>query len=170
MKPTNEIYLTEMSLLELSEGKKIYDNDGEMIIHPPTTNELGIMRRKPSILPLVQARLYTLEDAESVRASLYGEEIFDAFPLSDFEDDTGQVRDYLRRESVVNCLLKHANASETIINGDAINIPEFQKCFKKEINKEDINSDVDSELFDDWEDYQVHNFVAKIAIDIMAMR
>jgi hypothetical protein len=41
--PREEIYLTEMSLKELSEGKIIYDDDGEIIIHPPKTNELGIM-------------------------------------------------------------------------------------------------------------------------------
>ena len=42
--PREEIYLTEMSLKELSEGKIIYDDDGEIIIHPPQTDELGIMK------------------------------------------------------------------------------------------------------------------------------
>jgi hypothetical protein len=37
-----EIYLTEMSLKELSEGKIICD--GGVVIHPPKTDELGIMR------------------------------------------------------------------------------------------------------------------------------
>ena len=39
-----EIYLTEMSLKELLEGKPIYEDDGRIIIHPPKTNELGIMK------------------------------------------------------------------------------------------------------------------------------
>jgi len=37
-----EIYLTEMSLKELSEGKIICD--GGVVIHPPKTDELGIMK------------------------------------------------------------------------------------------------------------------------------
>ena len=37
-----DIYLTEMSLKELLEGKEIYEED-DIIIHPPKTNELGIM-------------------------------------------------------------------------------------------------------------------------------
>ncbi len=39
-----EIYLTEMSLKELLEGKPICEDDGRMRIHPPKTNELGIMK------------------------------------------------------------------------------------------------------------------------------
>jgi hypothetical protein len=42
--PREEIYLTEMSLKELAEGKIIYDDDGEIVIHPPTTHELSIIR------------------------------------------------------------------------------------------------------------------------------
>ena len=38
-----EIYLTEMSLKELLEGKIICE-DHRIVIHPPKTNELGIMR------------------------------------------------------------------------------------------------------------------------------
>jgi hypothetical protein len=41
--PREEIYITEMSLKELLEGKTIYDDDGWIVIHPPKTNELGIM-------------------------------------------------------------------------------------------------------------------------------
>ena len=37
-----DIYLTEMSLKELLEGKEIYQDD-DIVIHPPKTNELGIM-------------------------------------------------------------------------------------------------------------------------------
>jgi len=37
-----DIYLTEMSLKELLEGKEICEED-DIIIHPPKTNELGIM-------------------------------------------------------------------------------------------------------------------------------
>ena len=39
-----DIYLTEMSLLELLQGKEIFEDDGRLILHPPTTDELGIMR------------------------------------------------------------------------------------------------------------------------------
>lgn len=39
-----DIYLTEMSIKELLEGKEIYEDD--IIIHPPKTNELGIMVKK----------------------------------------------------------------------------------------------------------------------------
>jgi hypothetical protein len=42
--PREEIYLTEMSLKELAEGKIIYDDDGEIVIYPPTTYELSIIR------------------------------------------------------------------------------------------------------------------------------
>ena len=42
--PREEFYLTEMSLKELSEGKIIYDDDGDIVIHPPKTDELGIMK------------------------------------------------------------------------------------------------------------------------------
>ncbi len=42
--PREEIYLTEMSLKELAEGKIIYDDDGEIVIYPPTTHEMCIMR------------------------------------------------------------------------------------------------------------------------------
>jgi hypothetical protein len=45
IKIEEEIYLTEMSLKELLQGKKIYEDDGRVIIHPPTTDELGIMQK-----------------------------------------------------------------------------------------------------------------------------
>ena len=38
------IFLTEQSLLELLQGKIIYDEHGERLIYPPNTNLLGIMR------------------------------------------------------------------------------------------------------------------------------
>lgn len=44
-KAEEEIYLTEMSLKELLEGKPIYEDDGRIVIHPPKTNELGIMKK-----------------------------------------------------------------------------------------------------------------------------
>ena len=42
-----EIYLTEQSIKELLEGKDVYNDD--TIIHPPKTNELGLMRKKLKI-------------------------------------------------------------------------------------------------------------------------
>jgi len=42
-----DIYLTEQSLLELLEGKKILNDDD--VIHPPTTDELNIMKSKVDI-------------------------------------------------------------------------------------------------------------------------
>jgi hypothetical protein len=40
MEERAEIYLTEMSIKELLEGKTIHDDQGD--IHPPKTNELGL--------------------------------------------------------------------------------------------------------------------------------
>ena len=37
---SEEIYLTERSILELLQGKDIYEDDGRVIIHPPKTHEL----------------------------------------------------------------------------------------------------------------------------------
>ena len=54
--PREEIYLTEMSLKELSEGKIIYDDDGEIVIHPPKTDELGIMRIPDNVIAYLKAR------------------------------------------------------------------------------------------------------------------
>lgn len=45
-KVEEEIYLTEMSLKELLEGKPIYEDDGRIIIYPPRTNELGNMKKQ----------------------------------------------------------------------------------------------------------------------------
>ena len=49
-----EIYLTEMSLKELSEGKIICD--GGVVIHPPKTDELGIMRISDNVIAYLEAR------------------------------------------------------------------------------------------------------------------
>jgi hypothetical protein len=54
------------------------------------------------LLPLIQARLFILEDVEDLKRSLYGEEYDDVYPLDDFEDPGGQVSDFRRRELVVN--------------------------------------------------------------------